>query len=259
VREPDLSSYLVVLSRAQEAGNVGAACRAMKTMGLSRLALAACPGYDEEQVRSMAVHAFDLYESALRFPDLGSALAEASLAAGFTRRRGERRKSFSVSVADFAARLAGRPASGTVALVFGNERTGLTDEELSLCSLAVHIPSSEAFPSLNLAQAVQIACYELRSAALGGRDGSAEPASRSLVDESVARMGAELRSLGFFKIAGGRRLEDFLRDTAERAAYTPGELDYLEAIFSKAAGLARKAAGLASRAPGAGGEGSASG
>lgn len=241
MKEPDLSRFVVVLCRAQEAGNVGAACRAMKTMGISRLALAGCPEYDEERVRSMSVHAFDLYESAARFPDLEAALAGASLAAGFTRRRGERRKAFSISVADFAGRAFERPAAGAIALVFGNERTGLTDEELGLCSLAVHIPTSEVFPSLNLAQAVQIACYELRSASLGELDGSAEPASRSAVDESVARMASALRSLGFFKVASGRKLEDFLRDTAERAAYTPGELEYLEAIFRKAAGLARKA------------------
>ena len=243
MKEPDLSSFVVLLCRAQEAGNVGSACRAMKTMGLERLALAGCPDYDVESVSRMAVHAFDLYEKAERFPDLGSALAGASLSAGFTRRRGERRKTFSISAADFAERVFARPAgSGEIVLVFGNERTGLTDEELALCSLAVHIPTSEAFPSLNLAQAVQIACYELRRGALGGKDGSASPATRAAVDESVERMAADLRGLGFFKVASGRRIEDFLRDTAERAAYTPGELDYLEAIFRKAAGLARKKA-----------------
>jgi TrmH family RNA methyltransferase len=240
MKEPDLSGFIVVLCRAQEAGNVGSTCRAMKTMGLGRLVLAGCPEYEEDRVRAMAVHAFDLYERALRFPDLASALSGSSLCAGFTRRRGERRKSFSISAADFAARVFSRPSHDEVALVFGNERTGLTDPELNLCSLAVHIPASEAFPSLNLSQAVQIACYELRKNALGGRDGSASPAGRAIVDASVARMSAELRSLGFFKVAGGRRIEDFLRDTAERAAYTPGELDYLEAIFRKAAGLARR-------------------
>jgi len=260
VKEPDLSSFAVVLCRAQEGGNVGSACRAMKTMGFGRLVLAGCPDFDEERVRAMAVHAFDLYERAPRFPDLAAALASFGLSAGFTRRRGERRKTFSMSVADFAAfagrRPAGEASAGGVALVFGNERTGLTDEELGLCSIAVHIPTSEAFPSLNLAQAVQIACYELRKGAVGERDGSASPAPRSAVDEAVSRMAAELRSLGFFKVASGRRLEDFLRDTAERAAYTPGELEYLEAIFRKAAGLARRGdAGERRRGPEPAGEG----
>jgi tRNA/rRNA methyltransferase len=88
VAEPDLSRYAVVLCRAEEAGNVGSTCRAMKTMGLSRLVLAGCPAYDEERVRTMAVHAYDVYEAALRFPDLGAALGAFSVSAGFTRRRG---------------------------------------------------------------------------------------------------------------------------------------------------------------------------
>jgi tRNA/rRNA methyltransferase len=239
LREPDLGAFVVVLCRAEEAGNVGAACRAMKTMGVERLALAGCGFQDESRVATMAVHALDVYERAERFPDLEAALAGRSLSAGFTRRRGERRKAFSLSAQDFAARALARPG-GEVALVFGNERTGLTDAELALCTLAVHIPSSSAFPSLNLAQAVQIACYELRRHALGERDGSMIPVSREEADEAVSRIASKLRDLGFFKVASGRRIEDFLRDTVERAAYSPSELEYFESLFSKAAGLASR-------------------
>lgn len=239
--EPDLSRFTVVLCRADEAGNVGSTCRAMKTMGLTRLVLAGCPAYDGERVRTMAVHAADLYESAVRHPDLATALALSTLSAGFTRRRGERRKSFSVDVERFAAEAWGR-GSGEVALVFGNERTGLSAEELDLCSLAVHIPSSEIFPSLNLSQAVQIACYELRKAALGGRTGSYEPAARTDIDAAVARVAGKLGGLGFFRLNQGTELKELLRDTAERAALSPSELRYLEAFLHKMAALSRKAA-----------------
>lgn len=241
--EPDLSGFAVVLCRAEEGGNVGSACRAMKTMGLNRLVLAGCPDYDEDRVRMMAVHAFDVYESAERFPSLGSALGGFSLSAGFTRRRGERRKAFSLSVEDLAARILDRPAGkggdapGSVALVFGNERTGLTEEEIKLCSIAAHIPSSDAFPSLNLAQAVQVACYELRRQALGERDGSAEPVTRAQADEAVSRIASHLKEIGFFKVTRDRDLSAFLRDTVERAAYTPTELRYFESVFRKAAGM----------------------
>lgn len=244
--ESDLSAFEVILCRAEEPGNVGAVCRAMKTMGLERLGLAACPAYDEGRLRTMAVHAFDVYESARRFPDLASSLASSSLSAGFTRRRGERRKSFSLSVEDFARRALERAAgapSSSIALVFGNERTGLTDEELGLCSLAVHIPTGDRFPSLNLSQAVQIACYELRRQAIGGRTGSAAPVDRSRAEEAVGRIAAELRTLGFFKQTEGRELAAFLRDSVERAGYTPAELRYFESLFWKMAGLARRAAG----------------
>jgi len=214
---------------------------ALAAVPILALALAGCPEAGSNSIASELLKPVTVTLSGKVLDSQTALAAGASLSAGFTRRRGERRKSFSVSAADFAERAVGRP--GGAALVFGNERTGLTDEELALCSIAVHIPTSEEFPSLNLSQAVQIACYELRRRSLGGRDGSARPAARAAVDESVARMAAELRSLGFFKVASGRRLEDFLRDTAERAAYTPGELEYLEAIFRKAAGLARKASG----------------
>jgi TrmH family RNA methyltransferase len=234
-----LSGFAVLLCGAEEAGNVGSACRAMKTMGLSRLVLAACPDYDVGRVRMMAVHAFDVFEGAERVPDLRSALAGFSLSAGFTRRRGERRKAFSLSVEDFAASALNRPGAGDVALVFGNERTGLTEPELGLCTLAVHIPSSEAFPSLNLAQAVQVACYELRRQALDGKDGSARAVSRAQIDESVARIAGHLREIGFFKVTRDRSLSAFLRDSAERAAYTASELRYFESIFRKAAGMLR--------------------
>jgi tRNA/rRNA methyltransferase len=190
----------------------------------------------------MSVHAFDLYESAERFPDLASALAVFSLSAGFTRRRGEKRKAFSLSVEDFVAQALKRPRgatgnAGAVALVFGNERTGLTDEEIKLCSLAVHIATSEDFPSLNLSQAVQIACYELRRQALGKKSGSAMPVTRAEADESVARIASHLKDIGFFKVSRDRDLSDFLRDTIERSAYTPSELRYFESVFRKAAGM----------------------
>jgi TrmH family RNA methyltransferase len=239
--EPDLSDFAIVLCRAEEGGNVGSACRAIKTMGLSRLVLAGCPDYDEDRVRMMAVHAFDVYERAERFDGLAPALAGFSLSAGFTRRRGEKRKAFSQSVEGFASFALSRPSagsgSGATALVFGNERTGLTEPELGLCSLAVHIPSSDAFPSLNLAQAVQVACYELRRQALGERDGGPEPVSRAEAESSVSRIAEHLREIGFFKVTRDRNLSAFLRDTVERAAYTPKELRYFESVFRKAAGM----------------------
>jgi len=245
----DLSRFAVLLCRAEEGGNVGSVCRAMKTMGLSRLILAGCPDYSEDRVRMMAVHAFDVFEKAERFGDLESALAGFSLSGGFTRRRGERRKAFSLSVQDFAGLAQNRPVgqggdpSGAVALVFGNERTGLTEGELALCSLAAHIPSSASFPSLNLSQAVQIACYELRRQAIGSRDSGPVPVTRAAVDESVARIAEHLRKVGFFKITRDRDLCAFLRDTAERAAYTASELRYFESIFRKAAGMLHAADG----------------
>ncbi len=238
--EPDLSSFVIVLCRADEAGNVGAACRAMKTMGLERLVLAGPPDYDKDRVAMMAVHAFDVYEKAERFPDLGSALAGRRLSAGFTRRRGGQRKNFSQPVEEFAGMAALGAAEGDVALVFGNERSGLSTEELALCSLAVHIPSSPAFASLNLAQAVQVACWELRRQASGQGRGGYAAARHEEVAAAVTRASVHLAELGFFRLNQGDELKEFLRDVAERAALSVAELRYFEAFIHKMAGLAGK-------------------
>jgi tRNA/rRNA methyltransferase len=238
-----ISPFLVVLCRAEEAGNVGSVCRAMKTMGLDRLVLVGAPDYDRGRVATMAVHAFDIYERALRFPELPEALAGTALSAGFTRRRGERRKTFSLPVDEFSASVQARRGQGEVALVFGNERSGLSGEELEACSLAVHIPTSEDFPSLNLAQAVQIAAWELRRQDPGLRAGGYAAAPRAQVLATVERASERLEGLGFFRLNQGAELKAFLRDLAERAALSPSELRYFESFIHKMAGLASREAG----------------
>jgi len=236
----DMSRFTVLLCRAQEAGNVGSACRAMKTMGILDLVLVDCPEFDSERVATLAVHAFDVYENAVRFSRLEDALAGFAISAGFTRRRGQRRKSQSLSVRDFASSLpgsSGQGSSGRIALVFGNEKDGLSDVELACCSRAVHIPSSDAFPSLNLAQAVQVACYEMFIAGLEGRDGSADPAGRTETEKAAVQMTAALASLGFFSKKDDGACRNLLRDLAERALLGKKELDYLTRLFLKAAAL----------------------
>ena len=77
----DMSRFTVLLCRAQEAGNVGSACRAMKTMGILDLVLVDCPEFDSERVATLAVHAFDVYENAVRFSRLEDALAGFAISA----------------------------------------------------------------------------------------------------------------------------------------------------------------------------------
>lgn len=254
------SDIHIVLCRVRESGNVGSICRAMKTMGIAKLRLAECPEYEVDKVRMMAVHAFDLFEGSRRFATLQEALADISLSAGFTRRVGERRKESSIRLKDFVAGLRSRPPS-PVALVFGNEKDGLTDMELGLCSLAVHIPSAESCPSLNVAQAVQVACYEFfRSADTGQsmeagkpveadksavsdksqRGKAATPALRENVDSAVATIADTLAKAGFFKMSGDIYARRFLRDLCERAGASAAEVAYLEKLFIKAFALSSR-------------------
>lgn len=239
-----LDDIVVVLSRPAESGNVGAVCRAMKNMGLARLRIVAPEieggELDAEVARTRAVHAADVYDRAERFGDLRSATADCSLIVGTTRRRGRKRKGFSLAPDELALSLRDRP--GTAAIVFGNERTGLDQDELALCNLASHVPVSDAFPSLNLSHAVQIYAYELFLALGRPREwegGSGwVPVGAAGLDRLTATIADSLESVGFYKQAGRSDQERLFRDVFARAGITLDESRYLEAIFRKLARLA---------------------
>jgi tRNA/rRNA methyltransferase/tRNA (cytidine32/uridine32-2'-O)-methyltransferase len=250
-----LSDIIIILSRPAEAGNIGAVCRAMKNMGLSRLRIAGLSREDlageEGQIRDRAVHAADVWEGAAFFDTLSAAAADCAFLAGTTRRRGQRRKNVSMDPREIAEWFRERP--GPAALVFGNERTGLEDRELALCNIASHIPASPSFPSLNLSHAVQIYAYELFRT-LGQPDGQGRrapgqvkgawvPLSRAETDALTAAIAADLESLGFYRHPGREEQAAFIRDLVSRAALSRGEGKYLANIFAKAAALARKPRG----------------
>jgi TrmH family RNA methyltransferase len=234
--ETGFGDIAVVLCRVEGAMNVGASCRAMKAMGLTRLVLVDCPNFDEVTVRTHALLAYDVYAAARRYPTLGEALAGFGMAAGFTRRVGQRRKE-NVSVELFAAQLSCR-LEPSAALVFGNERDGLSDAELALCDEAVGIASSELFPSLNLSHAVQIACWEIRKGRIGAdapRGRAAAP--RASAERAASRAADALQAAGFFKLAGRPEAESFLRSVAARAALSETELERFSSLFIKLGAL----------------------
>ncbi|GHV91143.1 RNA methyltransferase [Spirochaetia bacterium] len=297
-----LSDIIIILSRPSESGNVGAVCRAMKNMGLSRLRIVAsqseacpqgeaCPqseagaprespdghaSFDEAALRARAVHAADIWEGAEFFDTLAEASADCSLLIGTTRRRGHHRKNVTMDPKELAAWLRDRPGpslegnsadagnptagrttgvtagrtAGRTALVFGNERTGLEDDELALCNIASHIPVSEAFPSLNLSHAVQVYAYELFQAmgpmaSIEGSPPAPEkvkgawvPLSREQADALTAAVTKNLETLGFYRHPGRAEQERFIRDFISRAGLTEQEGRYFRDIFAKAARLA---------------------
>ena len=161
-----LDNIRVVLTSPLYGGNVGSVCRAMKNMGLSRLAIAAPrpEGLDPLDVRRMAHHAYDVYEARGEFPTIEEAVADCGLVAGTTARPGLYRE-HARTPREWAPRLLEAALDAPVALLFGPEDRGLTNDELKPCTQIVQIPSSRAYPSLNLAQAVLICGYELFVAA----------------------------------------------------------------------------------------------
>jgi tRNA/rRNA methyltransferase/tRNA (cytidine32/uridine32-2'-O)-methyltransferase len=243
-----LSNFVIILCRASEPGNVGAVCRVMKNMGLSQLRMVAPQALDELPLLARAIHAEDVWRNSLNYSTLAAATTDCSLVVGTTRRRGRKRKNVTLEPRALTERLAKNPACTNIALVFGNERTGLTDDELNFCNIASHIPVSDAFPSLNLSHAVQIYAYELylafgnttNASPVEPVKGQWVPLERPAVDKLTVEITGTLADLGFYKKPGREEQTRFLRDMISRAGLTEKEGRYLKDIFIKAARLGLK-------------------
>ncbi|HVO38549.1 MAG TPA: RNA methyltransferase [Spirochaetia bacterium] len=229
----------IVLVRPRDPRNVGAACRAMKSMGITTLGIVPEGIVDPSQARTLAHYAADVLENATIYPRLADAVADAVLVAGTTRRRGKNRKYFTL----FPEQLAQRVASisrGTVAILFGNEDTGLTDEELSVCQLAVTIPANADFPSLNLSHAVQVICYEIFRARSAGHLTPFSPIDGTELDALVSVITRSLAHIGFFRQVGPEGMAVFFRDILGRAGLSVNEARRVGVTFRKIAGLITK-------------------
>jgi tRNA/rRNA methyltransferase len=147
-----------VLCRPSHPGNIGAAARAMKTMGLADLRLVAPERYPAPEAEWMATNAIDVLAAATLHASLADSIRDCVAAFALSARPRE----WSPQVLDVRAAAARAMAiDGDVAFVFGNETSGLTNDEMFACQFLVHIPASPQFSSLNLAQAVQVVAYEL--------------------------------------------------------------------------------------------------
>lgn len=167
----------IVLVAPSHPGNIGAAARAMKTMGFADLALVRPRRYPDPQADWRAAAAVDVLRKATVCDSLAAAIGDCTLVAGATGRRRHVPWPWATA-ADFGrqvAALGGAANPARVAVVFGREATGLANEELERCQLHVEIPAHPGYPSLNLAMAVQVVCYELRQAQLRRDDALPEP------------------------------------------------------------------------------------
>jgi len=161
-----LENIAIILVNTTHPGNIGGVARAMKNMGLSDLRLVEPKIFPDEDAVARASGATDLLDSAGVFSSLVEALADCQLAVGTSAR--ERHIPWPlINPRELAAIATPLPSSQKIAIVFGREDRGLTNEELQLCHHHVNIPTNEAFSSLNIAAAVQVITYELRMAALG--------------------------------------------------------------------------------------------
>ncbi|MBT8143938.1 MAG: RNA methyltransferase, partial [Gammaproteobacteria bacterium] len=153
----------IVLVETSHPGNIGATARAMKTMGLTRLRLVKPKIFPDADATARASGADDILDTAQVFGSLQEAIADCVAVVGTTA-RSRTLSAPVISPRNSAARIAATLPSGPVAMVFGRERAGLSNDELDHCNWLVNIPANPDFSSLNLAMAVQLIAYEIRLA-----------------------------------------------------------------------------------------------
>ncbi|MBS3804200.1 MAG: tRNA (cytosine(32)/uridine(32)-2'-O)-methyltransferase TrmJ [Oleiphilaceae bacterium] len=151
----------IVLVETSHSGNIGAVARAMKNMGLANLWLVKPGSFPDEASYARSSGASDVLDRAHVVDTLDEAIADCVLVMG-TSARGRKVPWPVIPPPDAAAKTYAHTEQGTVALVFGRENHGLSNDELQRCHFHIHIPSNPDYSSLNLAMAVQVICYELR-------------------------------------------------------------------------------------------------
>src|SRR5438128_3806926 len=179
-----LQNCRIVLVRPQVPGNLGATARIMRNMGLTDLVLVA-PEADrhDRRARQLSTHGEVILDNARISAELGAAVADCVLVAGTTARTGKLIRGQFAPPDEIAPKLMDASNSGPVALLFGPEPTGLTDEEVTRCHHLIHIPADPGYPALNLAQAVAICAYEFRRAWLRRTEASTRPAAAPFAEQ----------------------------------------------------------------------------
>ena len=226
------SNFAFVLCRPQSAGNIGAAARVIKNMGFADLRLVAPTPKHGGHATAMAVHAKDILAAATTWPDLAPALADCTLTVGTTCRPGPYRDA-ALPLRNAVPELVSIAASNRIAIIFGAEDHGLTNEELKLCQRLITIPTAPDYRSLNLAQSVAIVAYELAMAMASPREPRAEEqtfASAVEVDAMLDRMRDALLAIGFLPDDNPEHVMFTLRAIFGRSGLGVRELDVLNGI-----------------------------
>jgi tRNA/rRNA methyltransferase len=232
-----LANFRIVLCQTSHPGNIGAAARAMKTMGLSRLYLVQPKKFPHAEADAMSVGAIDILQNAIVCESLEQALTGCVLAIGLSARK--RDLSHELVSARQAALQAARIADSQqqIALVFGTEMSGLSNAELDLCQLLAMIPTNPDFSSLNLAAAVQVMSYELRlaltdEAAFDNSNAALPLASNEDVERMYRHLEQTLIKIGFLNAKEPGRLMQRIRRMYARARLEKEEVNILRGILT---------------------------
>lgn len=237
-----LNHIRIVLVQPSHGGNIGGCARAMKNMGLTRLVLVAPEDFPGEEASARAAGADDVLAQALLYATLDEAIADCHLVIGASAR--DRHIAWPRLTPDAAARrMVSATAGQEVAVLFGRERTGLTNDELDRCQILVNIPANPQFSSLNLACAVQLIAYEIRRAAEAG--GAAVPSGAAEMLGEPLATNAEVQlfyqhldqvmiETGFMDPKNPRLLRRRIMRLFNRVELTSNEVNILRGILSVA-------------------------
>ncbi len=238
--EPDFSKISVVLVNTSHPGNIGASARAMRNMGLTRLVLVQPKEFPSGVAVGRAASAVELLDRALVVDSLSEAIADCGLVIGASAR--SRSIPWPLLTPEQCARKAMAEAGRhRVALVFGREDTGLSNEELQLCHYHVRIPSDPDYSSLNLAAAVMVICYELHKAALAGqiddsgiieREWDQEMANGEAVEHFYQHLERVLVKIDFHDPENPRQLMQRLRRLFGRIRIDVMEMNILRGMLT---------------------------
>jgi tRNA/rRNA methyltransferase len=237
-----LDRIRIVLVETSHAGNMGAAARAMKTMGLNRLYLVRPKAAPDAQAAAMACGAADVLQSAVTCASLDDALSGTVLAYAVTaRRRDLSHRELNAREAALHAGAGG--GSGDLAFVFGGEMSGLSNEDVLKCQRIAHIPANEEYSSLNLAAAVQVICYEVRMAL---QSGESTPEARfplatfQEVERFYQHLEKTLTTIHFLNPQSPKRLMTRMRRIFARIQLEREEVQILRGVLKMILRVARR-------------------
>src|SRR5512142_2462336 len=227
-----LDNVTIILVDTKSPANIGAVARSMMNMGLSRLVLVNPPKDRNEEAYKLAAGADRIITEATVVETLAGAIADQNLVIGTSRHPGRLRKNIRPP-RETAEQVVPLLSRNRVAVVFGNEVNGLDNRDLALCHEIIAIPSSEAFPSLNLSHAVMIVAYELYLAARTGVSSEErELALASDLEQFHLQLQEILRGIGFLEQDRPERMMATLRQIFGRARLDSRDVSILRGILT---------------------------
>lgn len=230
------ASIRIVLVDTSHPGNIGASARAMKNMGLSSLVLVRPQSHPDPEALARASAAADVLAHARVEATIDAAVADCGLVLG-TSARGRSARHRVLDARQAAVELVGAATARPAAVLFGGERNGLANEELAQCHALIRIPAAADYESLNLAQAVQIVCYEILMATLAAtssprREPALEPAPARDLAALHAHLDAVLAQVGFMHEGNAAQLGPRLQRLLVRAVPDDGEVRILRGLLA---------------------------